>query len=151
MVFLMDQKVNYLLASNAGGRMPGHLQMEISSLGSNSNSSSEQAVASTASNAKRRQQEAENETKKLKTEMFNSLAMLNSVYKGRQEKENGVPDKNIIFDDVVKCNQALNDTVSLNSMSPQTREKYVTCLQARRKRLIDQMIEIEGGEERRNN
>ena len=134
--------------------MPAHLQMEISSLGSNSNSSSEQAVASSATNAKRKQQEAENETKKLKTEMLNSLVLLNSMYKDRQENDNRAPNdnrtpnKNTIFDNVVKCNHALNDTVSLNSMSPQTREKYVTCLQARRKRLIEQMIEIEGEEDR---
>lgn len=73
-VFLQDIGANYLLASNAGGRMPAHLQMEcgfqsptnFSSMDSNSDNSD----PSTRMTAKRRVlAEAANETKKLKSDL----------------------------------------------------------------------------------
>ena len=52
-------------------------------------------------------------------------------------------DKNTVLDQVVQCNQALNDKDTLNSISPQTRETYVASLTKRRRRLVTEMIHLE--------
>ena len=47
-----------------------------------------------------------------------------------------------LFDLVNKYNHALNDTPSLNSMSPGTRERWVSNMKTQRKKCIDRMMEL---------
>ena len=130
--------------------MPIHLQMEcgfqgnqeLSSLGTST--SSDKAVA--VSEKRRQQQDAEMETKRIKAEIMSSLAMFNSFYKERQQSTTQTAvayDKNTVLDKVVQCNLALNDTDTINSMSPRTREQYVASVTKRRRRLVAEMVNLE--------
>ena len=47
-----------------------------------------------------------------------------------------------VLDEVIKMNQAIKDTESLNSMSPNTREMYTMALHVERKRLIEKMSKL---------
>ena len=164
MVFLLDSACNFLLASNAGGRMPNHMQMElgfrstspeVSSLESNNTDKAVQAQGK-----RKAQIEAEKETKQIKVELMSTLESVKSFCKERQEMARqppppppppppmpvAAPDPNQLLAQIVQCNMLLNDDTNINSMSPTTRTRYVTGLQARRKRLILAMADQEEGQ-----
>jgi len=150
-VFLADVESNYLLAANAGGRMPGHLQMECGFEGSPSFSSLENDSdpQSRVTAKKKAILEAQEETKELKADIRTVVAKLDHCLEAQQQAQqqaNRTSDQ--VFDEVTKMNRALNDKESLQSMSPNTREKYTTSLQAKRKRYIDDMFEMEEKEKR---
>jgi hypothetical protein len=69
--------------------------------------------------------------------------------KRRQEQDsNAVQDittmnSDQLFTLITKYNHALNDTQSLGSMSPITRERWETNLKTKRKRCIEQMFKLE--------
>jgi hypothetical protein len=165
-VFLKDVEANYLLASNAGGRMPCHLQLECGLEGVQDLSSLETSSSSDKSgNGHRRRAamvEAEKETKKLKTKletcmdnMDSCFQMVSNMCKNRQEgiatvqpapmnvTVDDLTESTKVFDAITKLNLAINDTGSMTSMSPCTREKYMSSLQARRKRLIEALFDLE--------
>lgn len=153
-VFLKDKETNFLLAANAGGRMPNYLQMEcgfepvqdISSLdgsvsGEERCSSEERPSAkSSSTNRKRVIQEEQAATKQLKSEMTSTMTKLSSWY---DDKKKHMKDPQTeVLDEVIKMNQAIKDTESLNSMSPNTREMYTMALHVERKRLIEKMSKL---------
>ena len=75
-VFLVDKEANFLLAHNAGGRMPSHLQMESGRAGSPGVSSTEDSDDRSRMTARKREAiEAINESKKVKANM-NKAAMI---------------------------------------------------------------------------
>jgi hypothetical protein len=178
MVFLQDLKANYLLASNAAGRMPTRLQFECGFDAMQDMSSLETAGSSdtdggnSAGNGsiskKRALVEAEADNKKLRTKMEKALdkmdncfEMINNLcqYKRSTPSEEvpipvapavQVRSSDNIFEEVVSVNHALNDTESVKSMSPRTKEVYYLSLQTRRKRLLKQLLELEQEEERKN-
>ena len=145
-VFLKDVEANYLLAANAGGRMPNHLQMESgfekSSPETSSLSSGDQK--SRATRKKKAITDELNETKKLKSDLSDMVVLLTSVYKKEKQtpSENG-KKSDIIFQDLRDVNIALSDIDYLNSMSPRTREAYVDGMKYRRRRLALQLKELE--------
>ena len=143
-VFLKDVECNYLLAANAGGRMPAHLQMELSSDGS-----SDEAVGSRLTAKKREIIESQKETKKLKADIADAVSLLSTICKGKQEvnKTDIEDEKDRLFIGVEKVNRTLNDQGILNSMSPTTRDTYVTVLKAKRRRLVKKMQALEEQEE----
>ena len=171
-VFLQDVQANYLLASNAGGRMPGHLQLEcgpegaqdISSL--ETSASSDQSGKPPNSHKKRAFLVAQAESKKLRTKMdtcFDKMDkcfdMISSTHKGEQHapaKEAAAQpvlqhthtmkeftSSTEVFKALTEVNHAFNDTETFESMSPQTRAKYLLGLQTRRERLINKLLEFE--------
>lgn len=143
-VFLKDVEANYLLASNAGGRMPGHLQMECRIEAPQDISSLEDSDQS-KSNAKRKALiEADKDTKKMKTKFDGILTIVSTMCKERKasnDSENLMSSKNSIFENITQINQALKDNETLAAMSPNTRENYVNLLQAERKEYIERMLE----------
>ena len=160
-VFLKDMEANYLLASNAGGRMPHHMQMEcgfelvvqaprtgnqdISSLeGSGpetSGTSNEQAPPARSINTIKRMAEDDAlATKKLKSEMtvtFSKIATLCDEKKKDPKAE--------LLESVWKMNKAINDTTSINSMSVTEKETYMAFLMSERGRLICEMSKMMEG------
>lgn len=147
-VFLKDKEANFLLGANAGGRMPIHLQMEcgfepsteISSLES-SGSNDEPPTTCTGPKTKRTVLEEEQlATKKLKSEMTTTFAMITSLCKDKKEAMKD--PRTEVFEQVMKMNQAINDSAAMSTMSPNTREMYMSSLQLQRKRLIERMSEL---------
>ena len=59
--------------------------------------------------------------------------------KKKEEKH----EEEVAFQEIQKCNMALKDTESLDSMSPNTRKIYVDGLTARRKRFVTIMTTAE--------
>jgi hypothetical protein len=149
-VFLQDKSANFLLASNAGGRMPVHMQLEygfeqtteISSLEPSSSADEQQGTTTTTkiNKVKRDMDNERLETKKMKSEITTTFSKLSSYCDEKMNKEKD-PRKELL-DEVIKMNQAINDVESLGTMSPNTRETYVTSLQLERKRLIDNLSKL---------
>ena len=161
-LFLKDVECNYLLASNAGGRMPGHLQLEcgegvpaeMSSLEEDSGDSSDARATCgdtrvTTKNKKKKLLVAEKATEALKCKLSDAMEWVAATCKRRQEQDsNAVQDittmnSDQLFTLITKYNHALNDTQSLGSMSPITRERWETNLKTKRKRCIEQMFKLE--------
>ncbi len=114
----------------------------------------------TTSQKKRALLEAENDTKKVKTEIMSTLQEIKSFCKDRQERSStalqvptppsriptsslDLTDRNVVFEEIVRCNNLLNDKANLDTLSPRTREKYVVSMQGRRKRFIDVLADLE--------
>ena len=148
LVFLKDVESNYLLAANAGGRMPTHLQMESSSDRSGEPSSSDESKGARLSVKKRAVIANQNETKKLKSDIGDALALLSTICKEKQKetKDQLEEEKDKLFLGVEKLTRTLNDGDMLKSMSPTTRETYVTILKSKRRRLVRKMQELEDKE-----
>lgn len=145
-MFLKDKEANFLLAANAGGRMPVHLQMEygfeaapeISSLESE-DSTEELPLSKTTNSMKRSIVNDQLETKKLKSEMSETFAAIKSFCK---EKKEGKNLRTQILDEINRLNIMINDRDVMGSMTPTTRETYTTSLQMDRKNLIKQLSEM---------
>jgi hypothetical protein len=151
-VFLKDIENNYLLASNAGGRMPSHLQMECASDPTLDVSSMEESSGGRATAGKRAAMEAQAETKKLKSEISQAVSLLTSMCKKKEEdmkkQEDSAEDtmeyrKDKLFIVIAQLNSALKDQETLNSMSPTTRDDYVQCITPRRKVAVRKMLQLE--------
>ena len=78
--------------------------------------------------------------------------MISSTHKGGQhapaQEAAAQPVKEFtssteVFKALTEVNRAFNDTETCESMSPQTRAKYLLGLQTRRKRLINKLLEFE--------
>jgi hypothetical protein len=156
-VFLQDIGANYLLASNAGGRMPLHLQMEcrvespaeLSSL--ESTASNQQQPRTTSSIHKRSIVDAARETKKLKSDISDVVIMISSMYKDRenskrvsqtQPPQHEFTNSNEVLAQIQMLNNALNDHVTIESMPSTTRSEYVQALNEKRNRLTTKMLEL---------
>jgi len=135
--------------------MPLHLQMEVGVggstpelSGSEESDGARMSDGSRMSKKKRAQIAAENDTKKLKSDLSNAVAMFTSMCQKKQEAELAEKraEGDVIFETITKLNHALNDTESLNSMTPTSRQNYVNTLKTRRKRFIQKMLELEANE-----
>lgn len=152
-VFLKDIDANYLLASNAGGRMPNHLQMESGVEGSPDTSSfDESSDEQTRVSAKKRAiVNEQNETKKLKSDLSDVVLLLSSVYKEKQqEKEEAqrtTPEPKETYDDVLaqveKLTNKLQDEDALKLMPSTTRADYIESLQSRLARMVKKLKKLE--------
>lgn len=140
-VFLQDKEANFVLAHNAGGRMPTHLQIECGRTGSPKISSSEESDNRARMTTKKRALlEASNDTKKLKNNLNNAANMFASMCEERKR----IQVMNIDYEDKIgKINDRLNNEATFNNMSPRTKDDYMRALLTKRKRLIDEMLESE--------
>ena len=134
-VFVVDMKANFLLAQNAGGRMPRHLQMEsgfaddVSSLGETSG-----GCASTAVETKLEQELAA--TKEDRKRLGETLGQV-AEYLGRKNKAASPQDAKIAK--VEKYSSMLTNQAVLDSMSPDSKTKYCDAIRRKRKKVLDDM------------
>lgn len=154
-VFLVDKEANFLLAANAGGRMPTHMQMEcgfdgtteISSLDSegSSNPSNEHQATSkaTVNTSKRALVDAQLETKKLKTEMTDTVALIKSWCQDKSEMARD--PRKLVMDEIARISKAIIDEDTLRTMSPTTRQVYTDSLQMDRKRFVEKLSSLVRG------
>jgi hypothetical protein len=147
-VFLRDVEANYLLASNAGGRMPTHLQMECTIVGPQELSSLDSSTSNQQQRKKRAMIDAEKETKQLKSDISSVVTMISCMYKERQDSkkvsghnEEYTNSKEVLAD-INELNQSINDKTSIDSMPAGAREEYVLALNEKRTRLISKMLEL---------
>ena len=163
-VFIMDVQANYLLASNAGGRMPCHLQLECGKEGvpelSSLESSGSSGKSTNVHSRKASLLEAQQETKRLKTKldtymdkMDNCFDMFSTLCKERQEtamnaQREVFTHSGSVMDAISKVNQEVAVIENMRSMPAQSKEKYISILNARRDRLIDILSDLEEKEAR---
>lgn len=143
-IFCKDIKTNFLLGSNAGGRMPAHLQVEpgfdidvngdnVSSLGDTTPSASKRRVnlEDDLSYIKRKQAKQD----KIDDAMLNVLNMIDQ----KQEREGRKVDQCI--EKISDYSKKLIDNSILESMSPETKREYVTTLKEQRRAVVKEMKE----------
>jgi hypothetical protein len=171
MVFLQDIKANYLLASNAGGRMPTRLQIEcgfaseeVSSLEAGATSSDTDAANKDSGKStckKRDLAEAEAQTKKLRTKMDKALDKMESCFdkisgmcsvgatsQAQTQNQGSCGRSRInVFEEIMAVNKALSDTDAVKSMSPRTKEIFLLSFETRRKNLLSELLELEKEQE----
>ena len=136
-LFCKDVDANFLLANNAGGRMPRHLQVEsgfnedVSSLGEDGNSSGNKRTA-----------DLENEIlayKKQRQELSGTMEKLVGYLENKESVQSDSMDQYI--KQVADYSEKMQDDNVLNSMSPESKEVYINALRSRRKDVIKKMAE----------
>ena len=136
-LFCKDHDSNFLLASNAGGRMPSHLQVEagfedVSSLGDSTPS--------------RKREEIEDElaaAKKQRTQLDSTMQRVADYLDKKTDngKSGGSVDGHI--SKVTEYSRMIGDESVLDTMSPGSREVHVDTIKKKCKELIKRMTEDE--------
>ena len=143
-IFLQDVKANYLLASNAGGRMPSHLQMEFGFDGVQTQELSSLETTESVPTKRDALVAVQTENKKLKVKMETCIdkmdRWLTNITKHQDEFTN------IMIAEVDRVNMRLCDTAAMQSMSPRTREKWRLYMEGRRKKLIGMLFDSDENE-----
>ena len=123
-VFLKDMEANFLLADNAGGRMPKHLQAES---GFEDVSELTTKLEDEVTQAKRQRQKID--------ATLDKVASLIEKRDAVMEKRDGNATDACI-DKVANYLAKINDRKVLASMSPDSRDIYVSTVKKRRKELL---------------
>ena len=135
-IFLIDREANFLLANNAGGRMPKHLQCEagfddgsgdeVSSLSSSNNRS-----GNASSNEKRvRRLEIELESQKNQRRKVDQSIDYVITRLEKNDATSNAADNYI--DKVAGYSHKMQDHNTLNTMSPESKEVYLNSLKKQR-------------------
>jgi hypothetical protein len=135
-LFCKDLECNFLLASGAAGRMPRHLQAEagfeedVSSLGSSGPSSG----------TKRSINAAEDELDRLaksRRSLDSAVDMLGKYLDDK--KTNATPDRGSCLRQIAEYSEMLVNDRLLETMSPETRAKFMEALRSERKLMVDKV------------
>jgi hypothetical protein len=137
-LFCKDIDANFLLANNAGGRIPRHLQVEsgfnedVSSLGEDvSGSASKRVVAL---------EDELSEYKKQRKEISGAMDKLVGYLDSKKDRnQNDSMDRYI--KQAADYSEKMQDQNALNTMSPDSKEVYVNALKTRRKDVLKKMTE----------
>ena len=146
-IFCVDLEANFLLANNAGGRMPRHMQVEagfdedMSSVSSSNNKRSVASLEDTVDEA-RRQRKRLNDT----------IGRLNDLL---DQKEKSPPAANMVqvdqvdqyIEQVAKYSQLLQDPNVTHDMSPASKSAFLSTLNKKRKDVIKKMAAKDDSEE----
>ena len=139
-LFCKDLEANFLLASNAGGRMPKHLQVEsgfsedVSSLGDDGGSSGAERTIAVL-------EDELSEYKKQRVQwsgtMEKLVGYLENKNKSSSEEKSDTMDRYLsqVADYLVK----MKDDTVLNAMSPDSKAVYVTALKNRQKDVLNKL------------
>jgi hypothetical protein len=132
-LFCKDIETNFLLAGNAGGRMPRHLQMEsgFSDQSSLTGSENSQNVL------KKRIASGEDEllnAKKARSEILETLSLVRSAMQKKQS-----PTRGECLNQVASYSQMMVDENVLDTMSPGSKQVYVESLKRERKDLLQKL------------
>jgi hypothetical protein len=132
-IFCKDLGANFLLANNAGGRMPKHLQTES---GFDEDVSSMSGTSNKRSVIEDEVFECKKQRKEINNIMDRAVAMME---KNSQGAENDRTDNYI--NKVAEYSQKMSDTNILDTMSPDSKNVYVATLKNRRKEILKKMSE----------
>ena len=129
-IFCMDHDANFLLAGNAGGRMPAHLQFESGFSDHSSLTGSEEHTGS-----KRSAAEVElSVAKKTREDVRETLDCVRKYLNGKQED---ATDSNLRK--VANYSSMMVDNAVLDTMSPESKRVYVDSLKKKRKDVLDRL------------
>lgn len=129
-LFCVDYDSNFLLACSAGGRMPKHLQIEsgftedVSSLGEGDSSGKRSAY-----------EDEFVESKKQRQKLTDTIDRVAGYLEAKQE------DAREDLNQVAKYSQMMTDESVLDTMSPDSKDVYLSTLKKKRKDLLTKMNE----------
>jgi len=130
-LFCVDKDANFLLASNAGGRMPGHLQMEA---GFDAIIDEVSEVTEDTDGTTRASKRDENITRVFNIVQQHGKEMAELAQKlSKQDEE----DRDV--DGVAKYSNMMTDNTLLSTMSPASKEAYVAKISRKRQKLLNKM------------
>jgi hypothetical protein len=139
-LFCKDIEANFLLANNAGGRMPRHLQLEsgfaedLSSLGEDVSSGNKRTAA-----IEDELQQYKKQRQQLSGTMEKLVGLLETKDKSQSTPPGDSMDKYIR--QVADYSEKMQNDNVLNTMSPDSKEVYVNALKTRRKNVLKKMAE----------
>ena len=141
-IFCKDLEANFLLANNAGGRMPKHLQVE-------SGFAEDVSSLSGGSTARRNAIEEEvTATKKQRERIGSALEKVASWI----ENKGKAHDMDSCISKVADYSKKMRDSSILETMSPESRDLYVRTIKKQRKEILKKMAdEEESGNSSGNN
>jgi len=134
-VFCKDIEANFLLASGTAGRMPRHLQLEPGFVDDGLSS------LSSSSNLRTQQNEVEDELLESKKTRKRFVATLNKVDDYLMSRKSDQTDSKM--DQVAKLSLMMIDEKVLGTMTPNTKGKYISALNRKRKSVMDEVEEDE--------
>jgi hypothetical protein len=129
-LFCKDIDSNFLLASSAGGRMPRHLQIES---GFNEEVSCITDYPPSSAGKRAAIEDEISEVKKQRARIDNTLDRVCSFVESRNVEEDVVDG---YISKVADYSQKMQDSTTLETMSPDSKEMYVESLKKQRKHLL---------------
>ena len=133
---------NFLLASSAGGRMPVHLQVESGFEDPDVSSMEGGPMGSVSQSGSKRQRVLEDglENAKIEREKLSStMGQVASLLQKKMEQAEGSDEE---LEKVRGYSKKMTEASVLETMSPQSRDKYVDTLKRKRKDVLEH---ISGG------
>jgi hypothetical protein len=141
-VFCKDLECNFLLGNNAGGRMPRHLQLESGFQDHNSSLSSiGEETGGSSQSAKRKVDQLENDLAIFKDRRLKLDKAIDKVtsYLDNKGKNDDPNSKQQCINRITEYSQKMTNETVLDSMSPDSKNIYVSTLKQERKKLLLQM------------
>ena len=133
-LFCKDHESNFLLASNAGGRMPSHLQVEagfedLSSLGDSTPSAKREAIEDELAASKNSRQKLDNTMERV------------VEYLDKKTDKGDTPHKQRAgyIKEVADYSRMMQDDTVLDSMSPDSRGYYLDSIKKQRKEVLNRI------------
>jgi hypothetical protein len=134
-IFCKDLDANFLLAGNAAGRMPNHLQLEAGfSIDDGS------SLSASDGSAKKRVLESELElAKKQKRELQETMDSVKSFLQNKYKAEGSSKGQNLRT--IAEYSKMMTDASVLETMSPDSKAVYLESLKVERKNVMNQLKE----------
>ncbi len=134
-LFCKDAEANYLLASNAGGRMPKNLQVES---GFEGDEVSSLEASNPSSGSKRDALEDElDAAKRQRQRLDGTLERMDRFIQQQVEKEGDERDKNI--QKVAEYSLMLTNSNVFSDVTPNSKAKYTEAIKKQRKEYLDRL------------
>jgi hypothetical protein len=133
-VFCKDVDTNFLLAGNAGGRMPNHLQLE-----AGFDDQSSMTVSDSNGSAKRSLEQELESAKKQKLEMKETMDSVRAYIQNRTNNAGNTQESKLRK--IADFSRMMTETDVLETMSPGSKEVYVESLRKERKIVMDKLKE----------
>lgn len=134
-IFCKDIDSNFLLAGNAAGRMPNHLQLES---GFTNDDSSSLTASDHNGSAKKHAIESELESaKKQKEELKETMDTVKAYMKNKYHIQGSTKAQNLR--QVAEFSRMMTDSSVLDTMSPDSKEVYLESLKDERKNVMKQL------------
>ena len=140
-IFILDSDTNFLLANNAGGRMPRHLTFEpgfedISAITDGSPEGSSSALGKRIASAEDDLVEAKKHREGISSMLSLIKNKLTSSDNTDASRESTMKEK---IEEVANYSRMMQDQTILYNMSPSTRDKYVKAIEKERQETLNKI------------
>lgn len=149
-IFCLDKEQSFLLASTAAGRMPNHLQMESGF----EIEGQDDAYETPRKKLARKGQSMEEAVAEAKKQKMQSVEVMNKLLAIAEQRSSNTAPTAAVKDPAEDCLQQirqissdLKDSETLDTFSPESKERHVSILKKRRKKLSIKLQRLEQDED----